>query len=298
VAGKPAQQGELSLFSRRPRIKLGGHVRRAEWIAAGYFLYLLLPVWLRAPKAARVGLTLQALFGTALVVIVSRAPDTRVGSVVRDWAPGVYLLAGYWLPGRLFTTFNERLERWLMAKDREWLGESLASAPPRSPSVLIAYLELTYMLCYPLVPVAFGLLFFSPTSVAATALDPFWSAVLLAVFICYGLLPWLPTRPPRAFLPADIPAASALRRLNLHVLNHASIQVNTLPSGHVAAAVAAALAVGQFMPAAGAIIGVLAVSISLAAVLGRYHYAADAILGALTALAAFAITGSCCPRPS
>jgi membrane-associated phospholipid phosphatase len=76
------------------------------------------------------------------------------------------------------------------------------------------------------------------------------------------------------------------------VLNHASIQVNTLPSGHVAAAVAAALAVGTFMPAAGAVIGVLAVSIALAAVLGRYHYAADAVLGALTALAAFAITES------
>jgi hypothetical protein len=145
------------------------------------------------------------------------------------------------------------------------------------------------MLCYPLVPVAFGLLYFSAPPTAPDALDRFWSIVLLAVFSCYGLLPWLPTRPPRAFLPADLRAASALRRLNLHVLNHASIQVNTLPSGHVAAAVAAALAVGQFNPAAGVIIGVLAVSIALAAVLGRYHYAADAVLGALTALAAFAI---------
>jgi membrane-associated phospholipid phosphatase len=266
-------------------------VRRAEWIAAGYFLYLLLPVWLRAPKAARTGLTLEALIAAALVVVVSRVPETWLGAIVRDWAPGVYLLAGYWLPGRLFTTFNERLERWLMARDREWLGESLASSPPPSASALFAYLELTYMLCYPLVPVAFGLLYFS-SSVAATALDRFWSAVLTAVFICYGLLPWLPTRPPRAFLPPDTRSGSALRKLNLHVLNHASIQVNTLPSGHVAAAVAAALAVGTFMPAAGAVIGVLAVSIALAAVLGRYHYAADAVLGALTALAAFAITES------
>ena len=267
-------------------------MRRAEWIAAGYFLYLLLPVWLRAPKAARRALTFQALLAAALVVVVSRAPDTRLGSIVRDWAPGVYLLAGYWLPGRLFTAFNERLERWLMARDREWLGEPLASSPPRSPSALIAYLELTYLLCYPLVPVAFGLLYFASASVAAGGLDRFWSAVLLAVFICYGLLPWLPTRPPRAFLAADIRPAPALRRLNLHVLNHGSIQVNTLPSGHVAAAVAAALTVGQFIPAAGAIIGILAVSIAVAAVLGRYHYAADAILGALTALAAYAITQS------
>lgn len=179
-----------------------------------------------------------------------------------------------------------------MARDREWLGEPLAASPPRSPSALHAYLELTYLLCYPLVPVAFALLYFSSPAVAGEAPDRFWSAVLLAVFICYGLLPWLPTRPPRAFLPADIPAASALRRLNLHVLNHASIQVNTLPSGHVAAAVAAALAVGLFMPAAGTVIGVLAVSIAAGAVLGRYHYAADAILGVLTALAAFALAES------
>jgi PAP2 superfamily len=267
-------------------------VRRAEWIAAGYFLYLLVPIWLRAPKSDRMMFTLQALAAASLVVGVSRAPDTRVGSIVRDWAPGVFLLAGYWLPGRLFTSFNERLEGWLMALDREWLGEPLASSPARSPSAVRACLELSYLLCYPLVPVAFGLLYFSAAAPGADVSDRFWSAVLPAVFICYGLLPWLPTRPPRAFLPADVPRASRLRRLNLHVLNHASIQVNTLPSGHVAAAVAAALAVGQFIPAAGAVIGVLAVSIAVGAVFGRYHYAADAILGALTAVAAFAITQS------
>jgi hypothetical protein len=265
-------------------------VRRGEWIAAGYFLYLLLPIWVCAPKSGRTSFTLRALAAAALVLVVGRAPDTSLGRVVRDWAPGVFLLAGYWLPGRLFTSFNERLERWLMARDREWLGETLASSPPRSPSALLACLELSYLLCYPLVPVAFGLLYFSSPIDAAAASDRFWSPVLLAVFTCYGLLPWLPTRPPRAFLAADTQTASPLRRLNLHVLNHASIQVNTLPSGHVAAALAAALAVGQFMPTTGGIIAALAVSIAVAAVLGRYHYAADAVLGALTAVAAFAIT--------
>ena len=124
---------------------------------------------------------------------------------IRDWAPGVYLLAGYWLPGRLFTSANERLEHWLIETDRAWLGEALAAATAKLPTALVNYLELSYLLCYPLVPIAFGLLYFFAGNdpIGAAAPDTFWSAVLLAVFTCYGLLPWLPTRPPRAFLPPE-----------------------------------------------------------------------------------------------
>jgi membrane-associated phospholipid phosphatase len=221
-------------------------------------------------------------------------PETGFQGVLRDWAPGVFLLAGYWLPGRLYSRPNERLEAWLMTGDRRWLGAEVSAGRLGLPGLVRNALELTYLFCYPLVPVAFGLVYFSEAggSMAASVADRFWAPVLLAVFACYGLLPWLPTRPPRALQPQQdgAPRGSGVRRLNLQVLKHASIQVNTFPSGHVAAALACAFTVGQVDAALGLLIGLLACSIAVAAVLGRYHYAADAILGALVAAIAFAVT--------
>jgi membrane-associated phospholipid phosphatase len=269
---------------------MGGHVRSSEWIAAGYFLYLLVPIWRDRSKPDRASLILRALLLALAVVAISQVPDAPAWRAVRDWAPGLYLLAGYWLPGRLFSDPNERLERWLLAADSSCLGPRVVSATLSLPGIVLEYLELAYLLCYPLVPLAFGVVYFGsrdPASLSAVA-DGYWTAVLLAVFSCYGLLPWLPTRPPRALLIAGVTSRSVVRRLNHIVLNRASIQVNTFPSGHVAAALASALAVGALFPLAGAIIGLLAVSIAVAAVVGRYHYGADVVLGALAAVLAFA----------
>lgn len=272
-------------------------MRRSEWIAAGYFVYLLAPIWVSRLRRTRFELALWALALAGAVSVVSQLPETSPWRAVRDWAPGLYLLGGYWLPGRLFTAPNEGLERWLLVIDRSWLGlgpdGGTVGATARVPRWAGHYLELAYLLCYPLVPIAFGLLYFAAEDWpgASSMADDFWSAVLVAVFICYGLLPWLPTRPPRALMSGQaIAGRSPVRRLNLVVLNHASIQVNTFPSGHVAAALAAALATGQVLPAGGVILGLLAISIAVAAVLGRYHYTADVILGALVAVFAFAVT--------
>jgi membrane-associated phospholipid phosphatase len=179
----------------------------------------------------------------------------------------------------------------LIKADQFWRVPRMAAAVRLTP-VLRDYLELAYLLCYPLVPMTFGVMYFiAPNDVArASMADRFWSPVLLGVFMCYGLLPWLPTRPPRAFLSDDAAfPMSRVRRLNHLVLRHASIQVNTFPSGHVAAALAAALAVRDVSPVTGLILGVLALSIAVAAVLGRYHYLADVILGALAAVLAFIV---------
>jgi undecaprenyl-diphosphatase len=79
-----------------------------------------------------------------------------------------------------------------------------------------------------------------------------------------------------------------MRRLNLHVLNYASVQLNTFPSGHVATSLAAALAVADPLPAAGAVLGVVAIGIAAASIVGRYHYVADVVAGAMVAIVAFA----------
>ena len=108
------------------------------------------------------------------------------------------------------------------------------------------------------------------------------------------MLPWLQTRPPRVvegLLPASdagTPADRApLRRLNLAILRTSSNQVNTLPSGHVAAALAVALMVLASAPAAGLAFLALAAAIALSTVVGRYHYTIDTFAGVAVALASW-----------
>jgi len=114
----------------------------------------------------------------------------------------------------------------------------------------------------------------------------FWRVVLVAEFACYGMLPWIQTRPPRAIEATRNTALELahLRRLNLAIATRASIQVNTLPSGHAAGAFATALVIASIQPRTGVAFLFLALSISVATVLGRYHYVVDTVLGVLVAL--------------
>ena len=73
------------------------------------------------------------------------------------------------------------------------------------------------------------------------------------------------------------------------VASRASIQANTIPSGHAAGAMAVALAVGSTLPAAGVVFLFLALSIAVATVLGRYHYVVDSVLGVVVAIAAWMV---------
>ena len=134
---------------------------------------------------------------------------------------------------------------------------------------LVAF-ELAYVLVYPVIPAAAATLALGGH---ADATPHFWSIVLLAEFVSYGVMPWLQTRPPRAIeVVADANAApSVIRRFNALILDRGSIHANTIPSGHAAGAVAAALAVVDVMPFAGVCSLLLAAAIVAATVLGRYH---------------------------
>jgi hypothetical protein len=244
-----------------------------EILIAAYFVYLAAMAIAR--KKAR-----PAILSTAILVCIFTLGTPHV-------MPLVYLLFGYWLPALLVREPNVGLERRLLEVDHTLFGaHGLEVFERRAPRVLIEYLELAYLLCYAVVPAGFACLLLA--GYPADALDTFWLVVLLAAFICYGLLPWLPTRAPRAVEPPGHEMRSSIRGLNLAVLNRASVQWNTFPSGHTAASLATALAVGIHMPFAGAVLAVVALSIAAGSVVGRYHYAADAIIGAAVAVLAFA----------
>ena len=241
-------------------------------VAAVYFAYLSAVAIARSkPKPAFLSIA------TMLSILVFGMPNI---------IPLAYLLVGYWLPALIVRAPNLRFEQRLLDFDRKLFGRAgLARFERSAPRLVIEYFELAYLLCYAVVPAGYAWLLLG--GYGADAIDRFWSVVLLASFLCYGLLPWIPTRAPRAVAPRAVVGRSSVRALNLAVLNRASVKWNTFPSGHTAASVATALAVGSDAPLAGVVLGVVAVSIAVGSVVGRYHYAADALSGALVAVLAF-----------
>lgn len=265
-------------------------MRASEWVALAYFSYLLATAWLlRLPLRRRARVSVRAAAVIATLIGLPGLAPTPAGALVRDWAPGVYLLVGYWLPASFFTALDPAIERRLMALDvRLFEALDVPRVLARAPRALLEALELAYALCYTVPPLGLAALYAAGERVEA---DRFWTAVLSAGFACYGVLPLVQTRPPRALeRPAIDARRVAVRRLNLRILDRASVQLNTVPSGHAATSVATALAVGATLPYAGGAIGIIAVGIVMASVVGRYHYAADAILGIVIALAAFGLS--------
>jgi len=216
------------------------------------------------------------------VVAVSRFRSTAL-EPIRDWAPCLFLVAGYWLPGRLFTTPNVRLEQGLLAIDARILSATQRGFRAVSPA-LMEGLELAYLLCYPLVPVSFAIVWMNGT---AADLERFWFAVLMAGYCCYVTLPWLVSRPPRLLHP-DGTRRRTLGTINTQVLARASHEFNTFPSGHVAVTAAAAAAVATISVRDGALLGIVVVAICVGAASGRYHYVVDVLFGLGIAAAAHA----------
>ena len=254
-----------------------------------------------------------ALFGVgALLSLPGRRPPVRaafcaVGAVagvigvawtasvtVRVWVPHAYLVVGYWLPALLVSDVSSTaFEAWLMGTDARF-----RKYIPPLPGWAVHLAELSYLMCYPAVPVAFVVVWMFGTLVDV---ERFWASVLAAGFLCYGNLPWLPSRPPRLldhFGPDHArdgsraganEAPRALASVNTAVLARVSHQLNTFPSGHVAVSVAAAACVLTVWWPAGLALGVVAVGIAVGAVVGRYHFVVDVLLGVAVGLLAVLI---------
>ena len=258
------------------------------WVALGYVSYLAVVSITRGEFAyRRLRLWLAVALGWA--VLAPAAILGQSGTAMSVWLevalPALVLLGGYWLSGMLYVHPDLRIERWLLAVDNMLLMRSGALAWfRRSPRLVSDYFELSYLLVYLLVPAG-------ATTLALAGhgdqVGRFWTVVLLAEFACYGMLPWIQTRPPRVLesIPGHVSHATSMRRFNLGIVDRVSIQANTVPSGHAAGAVATALAVGSTMPMAGAVFLVLAAGIAVSTVLGRYHYVVDSVLGVLVAVA-------------
>jgi hypothetical protein len=259
-------------------------MRPGELLALAYFVLFVgaalalcrrRPQWRRSLAWGAAGVLVAATARSApLVWVLDLAID------LRDWWLLAALPLAYWAPAPLVGAPHLGLERWLRAVD-----DRLGIVPHARAAGHL--LELAYLLVYPMVPA--GLVAVSAAG-DRSALEAFWPAVLLAVLPCYGLLPVLATRPPRALLlpaPSVTPGPRAgVRRLNVAFLSVFGVGWNTLPSGHAAGAVAVAVLVWRSGSPLAPAFGLVAAGIALGTVRGRYHYAVDSVLGVLLGLAA------------
>lgn len=263
-------------------------LRDAEWLALAWFTAAAVLGLLRALSTSqRRGIVLGAAVAVAFVLLVSRLPEHGIGSAFRNMLPALFVLGAYRLSGLFFVAPQEHIERWLLAVDRRLLGPlDLERRLVHGPRWMTGAIELAYVLVHPMLPLGA----WAAWAAAGNAgVDAFWSTVFLAEAASYSALPWIQTRPPRALerWTDALRSVSPWRRLNEFVLRHGSNQVNTLPSGHAAGAVSAALAVASldavfavpFIVAAGAIL--------VATVVGRYHFIVDTAAGAAVAVAAW-----------
>jgi membrane-associated phospholipid phosphatase len=247
----------------------------ASLIAFGYSALSAAVLRPGVAASVRVRALGASLAGVAIIATSVIAPPNVV---LHGWLlPPLLLFLFYWTTGLLFVRPMKPVEDAFMQIDRALHIHELSA---RTPKWLADVLEFSYAGVYGLIPVA---LVFHLWLATSPDIDRFWTVILVTDFVCFGFLPWIQTRPPRA-LEAGEPWTSPLRSLNLRVLGAASIRVNTFPSGHAAEGLAAALLVASLSPPIFAWMLLAALSVSAGAVLGRYHYAVDAFTGWIVAL--------------
>jgi membrane-associated phospholipid phosphatase len=257
-------------------------------VAVAYFVYLFIAAFLVLPASRRIRPAIYCLAAICLVVIPAALPLGSWGATIRDWLPAVYLLAGYWLSGLYFVAPMPAIERRFLAVDTWLYRRGLGAAVAHTPRIVLELLEFAYLTCFVFVPG--GMIVLAATGKTAYA-DRFWTLVLAGEFGSFGMLPWIQTRPPRDLEPPTPIDSRPLffRDVNRFMVRRTSIGWNTFPSGHVAGALAASLAVSEAVPSLTLPLIVATVAISISTVTGRYHYAVDAVAGAMLTLGVWAL---------
>lgn len=273
-------------------------MRIAEWIQIVFVCLFALAAWI-CPLALRRRIKISALAAVVVATIMSarfagRLLPPSYLSVIRDWLPVAFFQIPFWQSGRFYITPNKRLQERLATFDQNFFELVLRSHEGRRWGIGFSlYSESAYLMCYPIVPLGVAVLYGAGMRYCV---DHYWAIVLLAAYICYTVSPFFQALPPRTLVDdktLGIPP-SKVRELNRWILRHASIQVITFPSAHVAAAAAASLVLLELVPCMGLVFSGVAASIAVAAVVGGYHYVADVLSGILVAFLIFFVTRWLC----
>src|SRR5215469_16429096 len=266
----------------------------ANWIQAVFVVLLAGIAWFRPLRRKRQQNT-TALAAIAIAAIVlaqfsARWMNPLAFSVLQDWLPVPLLLFPYWQVGQFFTGADPVAEQRLANSDRA-LFRTLGVSPAKISigPALGTYLELAYLMVYPLIPLGVATLYMMHLR---QFVNYYWIVVLLSTYISLAVTPFVRAMPPRVLESYEKfrMAPSKLGAVNRFILRRGGIQAITFPSAHVASAMAASLVLLRVAPWAGLIFLLISVSIAIATVVGGYHYAADALFASLVAIVVFAAT--------
>jgi membrane-associated phospholipid phosphatase len=291
LTGRPGEGPKCDHVTSGQHLPNPDSLRIAECIQLVFVCLLVLASQLRPlNRTRRLGVALLASVAIALIAAARFSPrwmSPLASSILRDWLPAALMLVPYWQVGQFFTGSDPATEARLAKFDRvffRWLG--VQPARTRIRVSLAVYLELAYVMDYPLIPLALLVLY---TTGLRARVDFFWLVVLSATYVCFALTLLIRASPPR-ILPGyagfKLPP-TPVRRLNRNILDHASIQAITCPSAHVASSLAAALVLLGVQPWVGLIFLWVALSIAIGTIVGGYHYVADVLLAAAVALLIF-----------
>jgi PAP2 superfamily len=272
-------------------------MRLAEQIQIVFVSLIAALAWIR-PLSRRSQLRVYSLTIVMIfIVCAGRFSAYALGpthsTTFRDWLPAVLFLVPYWQVGNFFKGANAIVQERLAAFDGRFFEMIVPEhRSSRWSSAWSLYMEVVYLLVYPLIPLGLGVLYSAGLRHQA---DYYWAVVLSSSYLCFGITPFVPALPPRMVNRSQTfhAPSTRLRSLNHWILQRASIQAITFPSAHVAAAVAEAMVLLHFVPLAGLAFGWLALSIMVAAIVGGYHYVADVLLAFVIAVVIFsAFNGS------
>ena len=271
-------------------------LRVAEWIQLGFVSLLALAAWFRPLEPQRrrrvTWLGLAAIAAIVAARLSGHWISPVVSPILRDWLPAGLLLIPYWQVGQFFTAPDRRMEERLAVVDRAFFRAiGIEPSRVRIGVGLATYLQLAYLMVYPLIPLGLAVLY---ATGRRRNVDYYWLVVLPATYLSFALTPFVRALPPRLLPGYDTfrSPPTRIEALNRVILDRASIQAVTCPSGHVASAAAAALVLLRLEPWTGVIFLCIAISIAVATVVGGYHYAADVLSASAIAILVFAVTYS------
>jgi hypothetical protein len=267
-------------------------MRASEWTLVVTFAFLTVLAWIR-PLGVRARLKVMGIGVGAGGLMVSLQwldliIERSIAVVIRDSAPAALMMVCYWQAGLFFSAPNPKLQRRFEEINRKIL-RSLTTAGGDPGSWIDGLFELSYLSCYPMIPLGVLALYLAGRS---DYVGRYWLVVLLASCVCYAAAPFIQILPPRLVAPQNNHTRSGfVRRVNLWLLDNASIQANTFPSAHVASTLSASLVLIGIVPLAGFIFLGMAMVISVASITGRYHYAIDSLAGAAISVGAYLVMG-------
>ena len=271
-------------------------LRVAEWLQLSFVSLLAVMAGLRPLERQRRLRVLWLAFVAIAAILGVRFGERWMSpvrsSILRDWLPAALLLVPYWQVGQFFTAPDMAMEARLAAFDGAFFHRmGIQPSRIRISVGLATYLQFAYLMVYPLIPLGLAVLYVTGQR---HQVDYYWLVVLPATYVSFAITPFVRALPPRMLAGYDTfhSPPTRVQALNRLILDRASIQAITCPSGHVASATAAALVLLRLEPWIGAMFLAIAISIAVATVVGGYHYAADVLSASAIAILVFAVTYS------